>query len=286
MLYRFEYHLARSVDETLDLLAEDVGTEPLAGCTNILVDARALRQVPKAVIDINALDELRYAHRDNGVVRFGARTTLTDCFRDPFFEKEAPVLKMMAAEFAGELIRNRATVVGNIAYGSPAADVTPPLQALGATVTVASRARGSREVPLTEFAIGPRKTILDPDELITELSFPAPKGDVRSGYFKFALRKAMAISLVSGAVVLQMDGNRIRQAGLSLGAVAPIPYRVTEAEQLLEGEEPTEALLREAAKIAAASSSPIDDIRASAEYRREMVEVMTRRIIEQALGWR
>ncbi|MFQ5407224.1 MAG: FAD binding domain-containing protein [Anaerolineales bacterium] len=286
MLYRFEYYRAHSVDEALGLLAEKTESEPLAGCTNILVDARALRKVPKAVVDISAIDDLRYARRDNGTVRLGSRTTLSDCFHGSFIEQHAPLLKMMAAEFAGELIRNRATLAGNMAYGSPAADVVPPLQALDATVTVVSKAGSARDIPMTEFSLGPRKTALQPGELITEISFPAPQGEVKSGYFKFALRRAMAISLVSGAVVLRMDGDKIGSAALSLGAVSPAPYRVTAAEQLLQGEKPTEALVREAAKVAAASASPITDIRASAEYRKEMTEVMTRRIIEQALGWR
>lgn len=286
MLYRFEYYPSRSVEEALNLLSEHPESEPLAGCTNILVDARAMRKVPKAVVDINALDDLRYVHRDNGTVRLGARTTFTDCLHLSFFEDQAPVLKMMAAEFAGELIRNRATIAGNIAYGSPAADVVPPLMALDARVSLLSKTRGSRDVPMSEFILGPRKTILEQGDLITEISFPALEGDFRSGYFKFALRKAMAISLVSGAVVLHMDGDKIQKAGLALGAVAPTPYRVTEGEQMLAGEKPTEALVREVAKVAAASANPIDDIRASAEYRREMTEVMTRRMIEQALGWR
>jgi CO/xanthine dehydrogenase FAD-binding subunit len=286
MLYRFEYYPTHSVDEALTLLGQHSRSGPIAGCTNILVDARAGRKKLAAVIDINSLDELRYARRDNGTIHLGARTTLTDCFRLPLFEQEAPVLKMMAAEFAGELIRNRATLAGNIAYASPAADVAPPLQALAASVTLVSKARGARTMPLTEFFLGPRQTVLAQDELITEISFPAAQGEVKSAYFKFALRKAMAISLISGAVVLHMDGAKIRQAGLALGAVAPTPYRVTKAEKMLAGETPTETLVREVAKVAADSSNPISDIRASAKYRREMTEVMTRRIIEQALGWR
>lgn len=286
MLYRFEYYPTHSVDEALTLLGQHSRSGPIAGCTNILVDARAGRKKLAAVIDINSLDELRYARRDNGTIHLGACTTLTDCFRLPLFEQEAPVLKMMATEFAGELIRNRATLAGNIAYASPAADVAPPLQALAASVTLVSKARGARTVPLTEFFLGPRQTVLAQDELITEISFPAAQGEVKSAYFKFALRKAMAISLISGAVVLHMDGAKIRQAGLALGAVAPTPYRVTKAEKMLAGETPTETLVREVAKVAADSSNPISDIRASAEYRREMTEVMTRRIIEQALGWR
>ena len=283
MVYRFEYYPTRSVDEALTLLAQHPGSEVVAGCTNTIVDARATRKIPKAVIDINRLSDLRYARRDNGTIRLGARTTLTDCFALPFLVKEAPVLKLMAAEFAGMLIRNRATLAGNIAYASPAADVAPPLLALGATITLVSKARGARTLPLSDFILGPRKTALAEDELITELAFPAD-GEAKSGYFKFALRNAMAISLISGAVVLRMEGKKIREAALALGAVAPKPYRVTQAEEMLKGQVPTEALIREVAKVAAASTSPISDIRASAEYRREITEVMTRRIVERALS--
>jgi carbon-monoxide dehydrogenase medium subunit len=283
MVYRFEYYPTRSVDEALTLLAQHPGSEVVAGCTNTIVDARATRKIPKAVIDINRLSDLRYARRDNGTIRLGARTTLTDCFALPFLVKEAPVLKLMAAEFAGTLIRNRATLAGNIAYASPAADVAPPLLALGATITLVSKARGARTLPLSDFILGPRKTALAEDELITELAFPAD-GEAKSGYFKFALRNAMAISLISGAVALRMEGKKIREAALALGAVAPKPYRVTQAEEMLKGQVPTDPLIREVAKVAAASTSPISDIRASAEYRREITEVMTRRIVERALS--
>ncbi|MCZ7574765.1 MAG: xanthine dehydrogenase family protein subunit M [Ardenticatenaceae bacterium] len=284
MAYRFEYYPAQSVDEALAFLAENPGAELIAGCTNVIVDARAERKIPAAVVDINGLDELRYARRDNGTIRLGARTTLTDCFKLPFIQKEVPVLRMMAREFAGTLIRNRATLAGNLVYASPAADAAPPLLALDAMITLTSSAHGTREVPLSEFFVGPRNTIKAADELITDISFPAGNGDVRSSYFKFALRNAMAISIVSGAVVLQLEGNQIREARLALGAVAPRPYRVTQAEELLHEQEPTEALIREAARLAAASTSPISDIRASAEYRREMTEVLTRRMIQQALA--
>jgi carbon-monoxide dehydrogenase medium subunit len=282
MVPRFEYYRARSVDEALDLLAGD-GAEVIAGCTNTLVDSRARRKIPKAVIDISHLGDLRYARAENGRLRLGALTTLTDCYRLPIIHQKAAVLRMMAAEFAGTLIRNRATLAGNLAYASPAADVAPPLLALGASLTLVSKARGARTVALAEFMRGPRQTALAPDELIAEVSFPIEDG-MKQGYFKFALRNAMAISLVSGAVVLRMEGSQVREAGLALGAVAPKPYRVAEAEAALTGRAPDDAQVRQAARLAAASTSPIGDIRASAEYRREMTEVMTRRIVARALA--
>ncbi len=284
MVYRFEYCPAKTMDEALGLLAQQPGAEVVAGCTNVLVDARAGRKVPSLVVDISHLPELRYSRRENGTLLLGAATTLTDCLEMPLVLREAPILGQMAAAFAGTLIRNRATLAGNIAYASPAADVVPPLLALGTSLTLVSRAHGQRVVPLGDFILGPRKTDLRPDELITELRLPAGDGTVRSGYFKFALRNAMAISLVSGAVVLRMQAGVIQEAALALGAVAPQPYRVKAAEDVLRGQAPSASLLREAARLAAASASPIGDIRASAQYRREMTEVMTRRMLERALA--
>ena len=279
----FAYYPARSGDEALLLLHEHREAEPVAGCTNILVDARSGRSDTRAVVDIHAIQELHFAQRDDGVIRLGPLTTLAECLKSPFVGAQAPLLRMMAAEFAGPLIRTRATLGGNIAYASPAADSVPALLALGARLVLTNKARGSRVVDLADFPLGPRQTVLKPDELITEISIPAAEGEWKVGYFKFALRKSMAISIVSGAVALQMEGDKVRQARLALGAVAPVPYRVAEAEMLLRDQVPGEALINKVAQVAAASSAPIDDIRASAEYRRAMTEVMTRRMIQRAL---
>ncbi|MCJ7569355.1 MAG: xanthine dehydrogenase family protein subunit M [Anaerolineales bacterium] len=280
---RFEYFPARSVDEALRLLNEHSDAEPIAGCTNTLVDVRTHRAHTKMVVDINRLSDLRFAHRDNEVIRIGPLTTLAECLNDPFFNNEAPLLKRMAGEFAGPIIRNRATLGGNIAYASPAADSLPAFLALDANLTLSSNKRGNRTIAVSEFMTGPRESVCEQDELITEISFPALNGDVRIGYFKFALRNAMAISIVSGAVVLRMYGKKIQEASLALGAVAAVPYRVSDAEELLIDTKLTEELIREVAHLAGASCSPINDIRGSADYRRAMVEVMTRRMIQQAM---
>jgi CO/xanthine dehydrogenase FAD-binding subunit len=281
---QFEFSPASSVEEALVLLEEQAGSIVAAGCTNVLVDTRAGLIAPEAVVDISRLADLRYLRRDDGHVRMGPRTTLSDCLTQALIKADAPLLKEMAAEFAGPLIRNRATVAGNIAYASPAADSAPPLLALEAQVTLQAKSRPTRTVPLREFFVGPRKTIKQRDELITEISFPVPAGEHKTGYFKFALRNAMAISIVSGAVVLLMDGDKIREARVALGAVAPIPYRVTSAEEVLAGQIPSDSLFRKAADLAAESTSPIDDVRASAGYRRAITAVMTRRMLERALG--
>lgn len=279
---QFKYFPARSVDEALQLLNEYSDAEPIAGCTNTLVDVRTPRAHTKAVVDINRLSDLKFAHRDNGIIHIGPLTTLAECLNDPFFNNEAPLLRRMAGKFAGPIIRNRATLGGNIAYASAAADSLPAFLALDAKLTLSSNERGDRTIAVSEFMTGPRESIREQDELITEISFPALNGDVKIAYFKFALRNAMAISIVSGAVVLRMNGKKIQEAGLALGAVAAVPYRVSKAEELLMDNIPTEELIRKVAHIAGASCSPISDIRGSADYRRAMVEVMTRRLIQQA----
>jgi CO/xanthine dehydrogenase FAD-binding subunit len=283
MLSRFEYHQASSLNEALAVLSENPGWEPIAGCTNTLVDARSGRHQPQGVVDLCGLEELRYFRRENGMIRIGPLTTLSDCANDRFFESEVPLLRMMAMEFAGPIIRNRATLGGNIAYASPAADSVPPLQALNAEFKLVSKERGERSVKAAEFFKGPRSTVRGQDELIVEILIPAEEGDTRVGYHKFALRKAMAVSVVSVAVVLKLSGDRLEEVGLALGAVAPVPYRASEAEILLRGQLPEAELIAEAAKIASSSATPISDIRASADYRRAMVEVITRRTIFAAL---
>jgi CO/xanthine dehydrogenase FAD-binding subunit len=284
MSNQFEFYPAGSVEEALDLLAEQAGSIVAAGCTNVLVDTRSRLIAPEAVVDISRLDDLRYLRREDGHIRMGPSTTLTDCLTLDILNSDVPLLKQMAAEFAGPLIRNRATVGGNLAYASPAADTAPPLLALDAQLTLQGKSRPARTVPLHEFFVGPRQTAKQRDEMITEITFPVPAGEHKTAYFKFALRNAMAVSIVSGAVVLLMEGKKIREARLALGAVAPIPYRVTSAEEVLAGQVPSDSLIRQAADLAAQSTSPIDDIRASAGYRRAMTAVMTRRMLERALG--
>ncbi|MFQ5691747.1 MAG: FAD binding domain-containing protein, partial [Nitrospinota bacterium] len=159
-----------------------------------------------------------------------------------------------------------------------------PLQALDA-VAVLRSAEGERRVPVSEFAQGVRKTVRNINELVTEIEFDPIGPGSGYGYYKLGRRKAMAISVVSAAVVLNMDNGTCRKAGISLGAVAPVPIRIREAEALLAGKPaPDEDTVNECARLAAEAANPIDDIRASAEYRKLMCEVLTRRLINQAAG--
>ncbi|MFQ5895620.1 MAG: FAD binding domain-containing protein [Nitrospinota bacterium] len=278
----FEFVAPRTVERVLEAIRpRGLNYKLIAGGTNVCPDLRHRTYWPDLVVDLMRVKALRYVRETKAAIKMGALTTCTDLLENKLIRRYAPVLCAMAEKFAGPPIRNRATVAGNIVDASPAADIAPPLLALKARVKVRS-ARGGRVIPMEEFFLDYRKVALQPGELIAEVEFPKVR-NMRWGYYKLGRRNAMAISVVSAAVVLGMNGKSCREAGISLGAVAPIPLRVRRAEGVLEGERVERAQAQKAGEEAAAASRPIDDIRGSAEYRRLMCEVLTRRLICQAL---
>jgi carbon-monoxide dehydrogenase medium subunit len=177
--------------------------------------------------------------------------------------------------------RNRATVVGNLCNASPAADTAPALLAYGAQVKLASL-QGERSLPLTDFFVGPGRTALQDNELVAEVLLPAPTPQTGGAFFR-RTRTAMDIAVVCVAVVLRLANGTCQDAGIALGSVGPTPLRATRAEQALRGQTLTDRLLDEASRLAAEEARPIDDVRSTAEYRREMVRVLTRRGLAQAV---
>jgi CO/xanthine dehydrogenase FAD-binding subunit len=257
------------------------GAVALAGGTNLIVDLRAGRERPQRVVSLDKLEALRGIRQAGGKITIGGRTTVTDLLRSPVIAKTAPALVCAAKQFAGQMVRNTATVAGNIACGSPAADLVPPLFALDAELTLVS-ARGRRTVPIGSFFTGYKKDVRRTGELISQISWKAPPARSCGLFYKLARRKGDAITVVGVAVALVMDRDRCARARVALGAVAPIVFRAREAEAILEGQILTPALIESAAKAATAAARPIDDIRASAAYRRHGVHVLVRRLIGQA----
>lgn len=279
----FEFVAPSTVQGALKA-ARGKNTKFIAGGTNFLPDLRHIHDGgPKLVIDLMRIKTLRGIAASKSGVRLGALTTVTELLEDKIIGREAPILQAMAAKFAGPIIRNRATVVGNLIDGGPAADIVPPLLVLRASVKLVG-SRGRRTIALDKFLTGYRQTAIKPGELITEVSFPSPGKNHKWGYYKLARRNAMAITVVGAAVVLKMKKNVCEEASISLGSVTPAPIRCYEAEKILEGNEMTLALAQKAAEACAAVASPIDDIRASAEYRKLMCETLPRRLICQAVG--
>ncbi len=283
MLPEFNLLRPKTLPEALDMLAEP-DVMPIAGGTNVIADLRAEKHHPQALVDLSRLAELRGIRQENGHIAVAGGATITDLLREPLIARHAPALVQAARVFANPLIRNRATVAGNLADASPAADTAPPLLVLDAEVELTSR-EGTRWVALAEFFTGVRATVRRPDEVITLVRFPATIEGHRvvSAFYKLGLRKADAISVVSAAVAVSFDdAGRCRHARIALGAVAPQPIRAVAAEEALVGEKLTPALIAEAARRAGRATRPISDIRGSASYRREVTEILVRRLLTAA----
>ena len=254
---------------------------PFAGGTNLIVDIRAKRERPDRMVSLGEVGEL--LGMEFGLERtvIGGRTTVSDLLRSPEIAAQAPSLFDAARIFGGMMVRNAGTVAGNIASGSPAADLVPPLLALDSEITLAS-ASSTRTLALDDYYLGYKKDVRRPDELITRISWRRLPETSASRFYKLARRKGDAITVTGVAVTLSVADGKCTKARIALGAVAPIVFRAKEAEALLEGQALTPALIDAAAAAAVAACSPIDDIRASADYRRHTAEVLTRRLVAQA----
>lgn len=278
MLREFELEMPETLAETLSHLK---GGTPLAGGTNLLVDLRARRETAKRLVWLGNLSALRVIRHEDGRAVIGCGTTLGDILRDPAMEAAAPSLVAAARVFGGQMVRNQATVAGNVCSGSPAADTVPPLLSLDAEVHLTS-SDGDRAVRLDRFFTGFKENRRKETELVTSLSWPVPGPNTANLFYKLARRKGDAITVVGVAVTVTRDGDKCADARIALGAVAPTVFRAKEAEAILTGQVLTEDLIEAAARKATEQTSPIDDLRASVEYRRHSVHVLTRRLVRQA----
>jgi carbon-monoxide dehydrogenase medium subunit len=271
--------------EALVLLAERAPNgKPLAGGTNIVVELRAGHHAGKSLVDLTHVQELRGIQQQNGHILIGGGTTITELLTHPLIAAHASPLRESAAVFANPLVRNRATVAGNLVDASPAADTAPPLLALGAEVELVSQG-ASRWVLLDDFIVGVRKTLRQPDELLRSIRWVTPSPNSAGAYAKVGLRKADAISVLSVALWVEWDqAGRCTQARIALGALAPRPFRAKEAEKVLLGQLLEPGVIAEAARLAAEAARPISDIRGTAAYRKRVTEVTVRRLLSNITG--
>lgn len=247
----------RRLDEALTMLSENPGTVPLAGGTDLYVSLNFGTLQGTRFLDVWELDELRDIHDGNGMLRIGALASYTSMLRSRAVRTRIPMLAAAAREIGGVQIQNRGTLGGNIANGSPAGDSLPVLMAADGVVVVRSLA-GERRVPLTEFYVGYRKSVMRPDELITAVEIPHVEGT--QWFRKVGTRAAQAISKV---VMAGVRGEVVR---LAIGSVAPVPLRLTKTEEaLMDG-----ATLEQARAVFESEISPVDDIRSTAGYRRRV----------------
>ena len=280
----FSYIAPITVEETLSVLhKQGLKARIAAGCTNILPEIASKKITECILVDISGLAELRGIHVVGNKITVGALTTINQLIHSEVIEQSATVLWQACRQFADPLVRNRATLCGNMAKASPAADGVVPLLALEATVSVESLTTGKRELPIEEFLVGPGKSALRPDELILSVTFKAAN-ELLGSFIKFGLRKAMAISLINIAIMFELTGKTITQTRIALGSVAPTALRARQTEAFLTGREITPEVLTQAAEMVKGEISPIGDLRASGEYRLHLAGVLLRRAIEAAMA--
>lgn len=280
---RFDYLAPTNLTEALALLSDRPEALPLAGGTDLLVQIKEHRRPVEAVLSLKRVPEVHQLSL-NGTLAFGSAVPLAQIAAEQQIRQNYTALADGAALIGSVQIRSVATVGGNLCNASPSADTAPPLLVLKAQAVIAT-AEGERTVPLAEFFQGPGRTALQPGELLKEIVVPQPP--VRSGscYLRHTPRAAMDIAVVGVAAAISLDAEGIiAGACLALGAVAPTPIRAAAAEALLPGQRLTGELLAEVGHVAAQEASPIDDLRASAEYRRHLVSVLTQRALGQALA--
>ena len=287
-MYRF-YASPTTLDEALALKAyHGEAARFIAGGTDLLIELdRGLRHAPDGgqlgLIDLTRLPELAEIRHEQNVIHLGALVTHNQALAHELIVAHAFPLARACWEVGAPQIRNRATLAGNLITASPSNDTIVPLLALDATVTLQSIERGERTLALQDFYTGFRKVDLAADELLTRISF-APLIDQQEGaYIKLGLRRAQAITVNSIAAIITWDAERkvVQAAAISLGAVAPTVVRATAAEEFLAGKSLSDEVIQQAATLAVQAASPIDDVRASADYRRAMVETLTARILTQ-----
>jgi aerobic carbon-monoxide dehydrogenase medium subunit len=297
-----------SLAEALEMMGEHwPGAKLLAGGTDLIPLFRAARYssdsdpaglgsqggckcgdcrivpFPDVLVDVGGLDEIKGVRRSDGYLEVGAATVIAAVASDTLLVERAPVLAEGARSIGNPLIRNRATIGGNLATAAPCADTAPPLLALDAIVQLAGP-EGRREIPMADYFLEYRTTSLRETEMITGLRIPIPPEGAAGSFEKVRLRRSGAISVASVAVQMQLDGATCRSARVALGSVAPIPLRATAVERALEGRRIDAEVVKECSRLVQQHISPIDDLRGSAEYRRWVTEAVVARTILKAAG--
>ena len=285
VLPNFEYLHPTTIEEATNLLLElGEGAKIMAGGTDIIPPMRDKVIAPEYLIDIKDLPGMDYLEYDeNEGLKIGALTKLRTLEFSDLVKKVNPSISQAAKYVASTQIRAKGTMVGNICNASPSCDTAPILLAQDATLIVHGP-ENTLKVKINDgFFKGVKKTKLEKGEIITGIIVPPLKEGEYAAYIKHSVRKAMDLAIIGVAVWLKMDGDTCVDARIALGAVAPTPIRAPRAEALLKGRKITDEVLNEVSIAAMESCSPISDVRASAEYRKDMVRVFTKRAIKKAL---
>lgn len=282
---RFDYFEAKTIEMALSLLKKYGGkAKVIAGGTDLVLQIRDRLVIPDYVVDIGGIPGFDYIEYDEKQgLRIGALTTIRALEKSAELRRRCPIISQAASQLGSMAIRNVATIGGNLCNAAPSAETAPALLALEARARIAGLG-SERVVSLEQFFKGPGTTILKKGELLVEIQVPALPPNTRGAYLKHSVRGSIDLAIVGVAAMITMDGRVCRDARVALGAVAPTPIRARKAEEVLEGKEINDDLINQASQAASDEACPISDVRASAEYRTEMVKVFTKRAVKQAMG--
>jgi carbon-monoxide dehydrogenase medium subunit len=282
-LPKFEYFAPRTLEAALSLFMEQgEGARVMAGGTDVMVKMTHGLLKPKAIIslyEIEGMNEIRFDAKEG--LTIGATARLAEVASHSDVLNHYPALAEAILTMANCEVRNMGTVAGNLCNAAPSADTAPPLITMGAEVALAS-VKGERRLPLNEFFKGPGLTAMEHGEVMTSIHVPAPPAKSGASYKRISARCGVDIAAVGVGVTAFFNGESCKQAKIVLGAVAPVPLRATKTEGLMQGREWTQELIEQGGEQAAEEAKPISDVRATAEWRKQMVAVLTRRALEEA----
>ncbi|MEM4381682.1 MAG: xanthine dehydrogenase family protein subunit M [Candidatus Caldarchaeum sp.] len=278
---KFEYLAPTTLAQAVSYLRKHKDAKVLSGGMSLIPMMKLRLVSPQYIVDINNIKGLNYIKDGGKVVRIGALARHADIEHSPIIKKKLPLLAEAAPQIADMQVRNLGTFLGSLAHADPAADWPAAVLALDAELVAQGTAK--RRIKAVKFFKGPFETALKPTEILVEAVMPVPMGaKVGQAYLKFE-RKAGDYATVGVAASAALDANNVvDKVGIGLTAVAPAPFRATEAEEILVGQKPTRELIEKAAQAAADMSDPSSDLRGSAEYKREMAKVFTRRALNKA----
>jgi len=284
----FNYYKPDSIQEACKILLESPNGVPLAGGTDILVEMKQGLRHHQDVVSLTAIEELKSIHQDSSSLFIGAGVTHNEIATSPVINKSFPAIAEAAITIGTDQVRNTGTIGGNLCTGASCCDMAPILLALNANVEISSSTK-IRIKPMYEFFITHRETNIQKGEILSNIIIPKPKTAIGACYEKFGLREAASISVASVAVAISTRDDICDNVSIVVGAVAPTPKISAGASNLLLGKKIIElsedsSLIKQACEAASADSSPIDDLRASADYRRHIIKVLTRRAIVKAIS--
>jgi len=278
----FDYHAPGSLAEAIELLGRYGDAKVLSGGQSLLPLLKLRLGSAGHLIDINRVPGLEYIKEEGGFLKIGGRTRESALEGSELIHKKYPILADTAAVIADPIVRNLATIGGNLAHGDPANDHPATMLAVGAVV-VATGKKGERTIPIDAFFTGLFETALGKDEILTEIRIPAAAPKSGGAYMKFERKVGDFATAGAAAQVTLGAGGEIAKAGIGLTNAGLTPLRAAEAEKFLQGKRPDAATLAQAAKLAGAASDPSADRRGAVEYKKEMARVLTARALKKAV---